>query len=80
VERETLIHSHPEIPGGTPVFAGTRVPARTLFDYVIGGDSLDAFLDDFPGVRREQAIGILEQAVAALLAKQTYTHRRATDG
>lgn len=50
------IHSDPEILGGKPVFVGTRVPVKTLWDYLEGGDSLDVFLDDFPSVSREQAI------------------------
>lgn len=52
----TVIHSDPEILGGTPVFVGTRVPAQTLFDYLEGGDSLDEFLDQFPSVTRVQAV------------------------
>ena len=58
----SIIHSDPEILGGTFVFVGTRVPARALFDYLKGGHSLAEFLDDFPSVKREQAIGLLEQA------------------
>lgn len=45
-----VIHRDPEILGGTPVFVGTRVPVKTLFDYVIGGRAMSEFLDDFPGV------------------------------
>lgn len=52
----------PEIMGGTPVLAGTRVPFQTLLDYLEGGESLDAFLDDFPTVSRELAVGALQQA------------------
>lgn len=48
--------------GGTPVFFGTRVPMKTLLDYLEGGDSLDEFLDHFPSVKREQAIATLELA------------------
>ena len=55
-----LIESDPEKLGGTPVFHGTRVPIQNLFDYLEGGDSLEIFLDDFPTVSKEQAIGILE--------------------
>ena len=62
-----VIHSDPEILGGTPVFAGTRVPAQTLIDYLEGGHPLDEFLDDFPSVSREQAIAALELARDALL-------------
>jgi len=53
----------------TPVFAGTRVPVQTLIEYLEGGDSLTAFLDDFPSVSREHAIAVLEEAKSALLAK-----------
>ncbi|HEY0734531.1 MAG TPA: DUF433 domain-containing protein [Herpetosiphonaceae bacterium] len=54
-----LIVSSPEILGGTPVFAGTRVPIKNLIDYLEAGDSLDQFLEDFPSVVREQAIQVL---------------------
>jgi uncharacterized protein (DUF433 family) len=54
--------------GGTPVFAGTRVPVRTLVDYLVAGDSLDDFLVDFPSVLRGHAIAVLEIAKSALLA------------
>jgi uncharacterized protein (DUF433 family) len=58
--RKTVIHSDPEILGGTPVFIGTRVPLRNLIDYLEGGYSLDEFLDEFPSVSREQAVAALE--------------------
>lgn len=57
----------PEIHSGTPVFAGTRVPIKTLFDHLEAGDSLDVFLDDFPSVSRELAVAVLEEAQAALV-------------
>jgi uncharacterized protein (DUF433 family) len=60
--RQGIVHSDPEILGGTPVFVGTRVPVKTLYDYLEGGDSLDEFLDDFPSISREQAIAALELA------------------
>ena len=63
-----IIHSDPEIMGGTPVFVGTRVPVRTLIEYLEGGDSLDTFLDHFPSVRREQAVATLQLASILLLA------------
>jgi uncharacterized protein (DUF433 family) len=63
------IHSDPEIMGGTPVFVGTRVPFQTLLDYLEAGDPLDEFLDDFPSVRREQAVAALEAAKDLLLAR-----------
>ena len=63
-----LITVDPEIHSGTPVFAGTRVPVKTLFDHLEAGDSLDVFLDDFPSVSRELAIAVLEQARSAVIA------------
>ena len=62
-----VIHSDPNILGGTPVFVGTRVPAQSLIDYLAAGDSLNKFLDAFPSVRREQAVAALEWAREALL-------------
>ena len=53
--------------GGTPVFAGTRVPIATLIDYLAGGHPLDEFLDDFPTVRREHAVEVLNQAKVLLV-------------
>jgi uncharacterized protein (DUF433 family) len=53
--------------GGTPVFVGTRVPVQALIDYIEGGHSLEEFLNDFPTVSRELALGALEQAKAHLL-------------
>ena len=61
-------HSDPDILGGTPVFVGTRVPVRALFDYLEGGESLDEFLRQFPSVKREQAIAALDEARESLLA------------
>lgn len=54
-----LIESDPEKMGGTPVFTGTRVPIKNLFDYLEEGDSLEVFLDDFPTVTRTQVVGVL---------------------
>ena len=64
-----VIHSDPQIMGGTPVFVGTRVPFDTLLDYLEAGDPLNEFLADFPTVSREQAVAALEQAKDALLAR-----------
>jgi len=66
--RPQVIHSDPEILGGTPVFVGTRVPFRNLIDYLERGHSLDEFLDEFPSVSREQAVAALEAAHEALSA------------
>ena len=62
-----LITIDHEIHSGTPVFAGTRVPMKTLFDHLEAGDSLEVFLDDFPSVSRELAIAVLEEARTALI-------------
>lgn len=64
-----IVHSDPEVLGGTPVFVGTRVPVQALLDYLEGGDTIEEFLDDYPGVSREVAIAFLEEAGRALLAK-----------
>ena len=63
-----LITVDHEIHSGTPVFAGTRVPVKTLFDHLEADDSLEVFLDDFPSVSRELAIAVLEQARTAVIA------------
>ena len=57
-----VIIKNPEILGGVPVFANTRVPFQALLDYLEGGQTLDEFLDDFPTVAREAAVGALEEA------------------
>lgn len=62
-----LITRDREIMGGTPVFAGTRVPVQNLIDYLAGGEDLDEFLDDFPSVRREQAVAVLAAMSETLL-------------
>jgi uncharacterized protein (DUF433 family) len=66
--RSQVIHSDPDILGGTPAFVGTRVPFRNLIDYLERGHSLDEFLDEFPSVSREQAVAALEAAHEALSA------------
>ncbi len=65
---QRVIHRDPDIMGGVPVFIGTRVHVKTLFDYLTAGDPLDEFLDDFPTVTREQAVAALELAKELLLA------------
>lgn len=64
-----LIISAPDILGGTPVFAGTRVPVQTLIEYLEGGETIDDFLQGFPTVTRDQVIAFLEEAKARMLAK-----------
>jgi uncharacterized protein (DUF433 family) len=68
MQPKRVVHSDPEILGGTPVFVGTRVPVQALIDYLEGGHSLEEFLDDFPTVSRELAIAALERAKAHLIA------------
>ena len=70
MSQERLIQRSDEILGGTPVFAGTRVPVQTLFDYLDGGDNLDDFLDDFPSVSREHAVKVIERMKETLLAQE----------
>lgn len=65
--KKTLITIDPEIHSGTPVFTGTRVPVKTLFDHLEAGDSLEIFLGDFPSVSRELAVAVFEEAHAALI-------------
>ena len=63
-----IVDSDPDILGGTPVFVGTRVPVQSLFDYLEGGETLDEFLRQFPSVKRDQAVAVLDLARATLLA------------
>jgi len=59
--KSKIISSSPDVMGGTPVFAGTRVPVQTLLDYIEGGESIDSFLDGFPTVTREQVLAFLRK-------------------
>jgi uncharacterized protein (DUF433 family) len=67
-ELTEIVQVSPEVMSGVPVFRGTRVPVQTLLDHLESGDSLDAFLADFPTVSREQAIRFLELAGKAAVA------------
>jgi uncharacterized protein (DUF433 family) len=64
-----FIDKNPDVLGGAPVFRGTRVPIKTLFDYLEGGETLEDFLEGFPTVARESAIAALEEAKHLLLAR-----------
>lgn len=64
---EGVIHSDPEILGGTPVFVGTRVPVRSLFEHLEADDSIADFLEGFPSVRREQVLAVLAELRNELL-------------
>lgn len=67
LENTPPIHSDPEIMSGIPVFVGTRVPARTLFDYLLDGSSVAEFLDNFPSVKKDQVVSLLEIASGRVL-------------
>lgn len=68
-DSRTVVHSNPEILGGTPVFLGTRVPVQSLFDYLEGGETLDEFLDQFPSVSKDQALAALDMACESVLGR-----------
>lgn len=63
----SVIDVNPEIMGGTPVFKGTRVPIQNLFDYIEGDETIEEFLDDFPSVKKEQVIQLLEEIQTQLI-------------
>jgi uncharacterized protein (DUF433 family) len=62
-----IIHSDPQIMGGTPVFKGTRVSLQNLIDSLEGGESIDEFLEGYPSVRREQVIAVIEAGKLTML-------------
>jgi uncharacterized protein (DUF433 family) len=62
-----LVSINPEVLGGVPVFAGTRVPVRSLFDHLEAGDTLEDFLERFPSITREQANAVLKESCAMLI-------------
>jgi uncharacterized protein (DUF433 family) len=64
---ESVMHTDPEILGGTAVFVGTRVPVKSLFEHLEAGDSIGDFLEGFPSVKREQVIAVLEEFRKELL-------------
>lgn len=68
MNKKELIEIDPEKMSGTPVFAGTRVPIQNLFDCLEGGEDVDEFLDQFPTVIRDQAIGVLELSKESLFS------------
>jgi uncharacterized protein (DUF433 family) len=71
---KNVVHSDPEIMGGTPVFMGTRVPVSYLFDYLEAGDSIEVFLDDYPTVSKDVAIAALK-AASKLITRDAYIAR-----
>lgn len=66
---QDAITRDPEVMHGTPVFRGTRVPVKTLFDYLENGESLDDFLEGFPTVSRTLAVQVLEESKELRLSK-----------
>jgi len=68
MKKEDVVRSGPDFLSGMPRFVGARVPVKALFDYIQGGETLDEFLEDFPGVTREQALAVLDLAQEALTA------------
>jgi uncharacterized protein (DUF433 family) len=73
-ELKGIIHSDPEIMGGTPVFVGTRIPLQNLIDALEGGESIEDFLEGFPSVKRSQAIAVIEAGQLKML--ETVGHAR----
>jgi uncharacterized protein (DUF433 family) len=67
------VHCDPEIMSGLPVFVGTRVPVKSLFDYLAGGETLEEFLEQFPSVSREQAVAVLDLSTSLLFAHVHYS-------
>ena len=67
--KDGIVNISQEIMGGTPVFAGTRVPVRTLLDYLEGGETIDSFLEGFPSVSKPQIIEFLEASTKAVLTQ-----------
>lgn len=66
--KRKIISTDPDVMGGTPCFAGTRVPVQTLLDYLEAGDSIDDFLDGFPTVKRQHLIAFLDTATEQMVA------------
>jgi len=69
-----VVHADPEIMGGTPVFAGTRVPLQNLVDALEGGETIEDFLEAFPSVKRSQAIAVIEAGQLKMLETVGYAH------
>jgi len=69
-----IVHSDPEIMGGTPVFVGTRVPLQNLVDALEGGESAEDFLEGFPTVTRSQALAVIEAGQLKMLETVGYAH------
>ena len=75
LQTQDIITVSPEILSGTPVFTGTRVPVRTLFDHLEAGDSLEVFLEDFPSVSWAMAVAVLERAHKTLFLTEEFQQK-----
>jgi uncharacterized protein (DUF433 family) len=71
---KSIVHSDPEIMGGTPVFVGARVPLQNLIDALEGGESVEDFLEGFPSVKRSQAIAVIEAGQLKMLETVGHAH------
>ena len=71
---ESIVHSDPEIMGGTPVFVGARVPLQNVIDALEGGESVEDFLEGFPSVKRSQAIAVIEAGQLKMLETVGHAH------
>ena len=76
--KDSIINIDLEILGGTPVFSGTRVPIKNLFDYIESGDTIDVFLADFEGVKKEQVLRVLEMSQRLLETSSTILNENYT--
>jgi uncharacterized protein (DUF433 family) len=76
----SLITISPNIQSGEPVFAGTRVPVKNLFDYLKEGDTLSTFLVDFPSVHYKQAVAVLEAAEKILTLRELFKSKQPFEG
>ncbi len=75
-----VINIDSEILGGTPVFSGTRVPIKNLFDYLEEGEAMEEFLEDFPSVKKEQVIKILEMSRGLLEKTSQLSYENSVGG
>ena len=73
---ESIVSVSPDVLSGAPVFRGTRVPVKNLLDYLAAGDSIDEFLEQFPTVKREQAVALILEAEKLVLANADETPHR----
>ena len=68
LRNDQIVSAAADVMGGTPVFAGTRVPVQTLLDYIKAGESIDDFLEGFPTVTKDQVIALLEEAEKRIIS------------